>query len=248
MSASKYPTYSLLAPLLYKLLEITLKSNPDNSSTLKNIKSAIASDLQERYGSIRVKRSLLKAAFLDPRFKDMDSYVKIENRCDVIEDVKMELIMKFVGEEIVQDDQENEAMKSSENQSHDESDEPTDSTEPPLKKKCTALSHLLSDIYPPNQQHASQNVTTMEAIESELAFYKGEVCLDIDGDPLQWWKVRATQYRLLSQLARKYISVPATSVKSEEIFSTAGNILTQKRNRLFSLKCSFFNIFHFFKI
>ena len=72
----------------------------------------------------------------------------------------------------------------------------------------------------------------MEAIESKLAFYKGEVCLDIDGDPLQWWKARATQYRLLSQLARKYISVPATSVKSEEIFSTAGNILTQKCNRL----------------
>ena len=110
VSASKYPTYSLLAPLLYKLLEITLKRNPDNSSTLKNIKSAIASDLQERYGSIHVKWSLLKAAFLDPRFKDMDPYVKMENRCyvieDVIEDVKMELIMKFVGEEIVQDGEE----------------------------------------------------------------------------------------------------------------------------------------------
>ena len=71
----------------------------------------------------------------------------------------MELIMKFVDEEIVQDDQENEAMGSSQNQSHDESDEPTDSTEPLLKKKCTALFHLLSDIYLPNQQHASQNVT-----------------------------------------------------------------------------------------
>ena len=71
----------------------------------------------------------------------------------------MELIMKFVDEDIVQDDQENEAMGSSQNQSHDESDEPTDSTEPLLKKKCTALFHLLSDIYLPNQQHASQNVT-----------------------------------------------------------------------------------------
>ena len=127
--------------------------------------SAIASDLQERYGSIDVKRSLLKAPFLDPHFKDLDQYVKIKNRHDVTEDVKMELIMKFVDEEIVQDDQENEAMESSQNQSHDESDEPTDSTEPPLKKKCTAISHLLSDIYLPNQQHASQNVTTMETIE-----------------------------------------------------------------------------------
>ena len=81
--------------------------------------------------------------------------------------------MKLFDEDIVQDDQENE--------DDDESDEPTDSTKPTLKKKCTALSHLLFDIYLPNQQRASQNITKMEAIKSELAFYKGEVCLDIDG-------------------------------------------------------------------
>ena len=78
--------------------------------------SAIASDLQERYGSIDVKRSLLKAPFLGPHFKDLDQYVKIKNRHDVTEDVKMELIMKLVDEEIVQDDQENEATKAMMNQ------------------------------------------------------------------------------------------------------------------------------------
>ena len=71
-------------------------------------------------------------------------------------------------------------------------------------------------------------------IESELAMYRGEANLSIDKSPLQWWKTREKNYPTLSKLARKYIhvAVPATIVKSEEIFSTAGNVLTDKRSRL----------------
>ena len=36
----------------------------------------------------------------------------------------------------------------------------------------------------------------------------------------------------MARLARRYFSIPATSVRSEEIFSVAGNILSEKRNRL----------------
>ena len=59
----KYPAYSLLVPLL----KITFKIDLENSSNLKNIKKAIASDLEEQYCSIQVKRALLKAALLISR-------------------------------------------------------------------------------------------------------------------------------------------------------------------------------------
>ena len=36
----------------------------------------------------------------------------------------------------------------------------------------------------------------------------------------------------MSTLAKRYFCIPATSVHSEEIFSVAGNVLTEKRNRL----------------
>ena len=67
---------------------------------------------------------------------------------------------------------------------------------------------------------------------AEVDRYKGEECIDIDDKPLMWWKIRESQYPLIARLARRYFSIPATSVRSEEIFSVAGNILSEKCNRL----------------
>ena len=69
--------------------------------------------------------------------------------------------------------------------------------------------------------------THLNQVESEILCYNSEDCIDIDEDPLLWWKKRESQYPLMVKLVRKYFSIPATSVRSEEIFSTAGNVLTR---------------------
>ena len=51
-------------------------------------------------------------------------------------------------------------------------------------------------------------------------------------NPLTWWKSRDSCYKYLPLLAQKALSVTATSVASERIFSTAGNIINEKRSRL----------------
>eukprot|EP00057_Strongylocentrotus_purpuratus_P022867 XP_011677341.1 PREDICTED: uncharacterized protein LOC105444585 [Strongylocentrotus purpuratus] len=51
-------------------------------------------------------------------------------------------------------------------------------------------------------------------------------------NPLMWWQGSHKRLPLLQQLARKYLGIPATSVPSEIVFSTAGNIVTAKRNCL----------------
>ena len=51
-------------------------------------------------------------------------------------------------------------------------------------------------------------------------------------DILKWWKSHASVLPLLSNLAKKVLTVPASSSKSERVFSTGGNIVTSKRNRL----------------
>ena len=72
----------------------------------------------------------------------------------------------------------------------------------------------------------------LEYVVAEFNRYKNKECIEIDEKPLVWWKMREDQYPLMANLARRYFSIPATSVRSEEIFSVAGNVLCEKRNRL----------------
>ena len=48
-------------------------------------------------------------------------------------------------------------------------------------------------------------------------------------DPLIWWKDNASKFTFLNRLARKMLCIPASSVPSERIFSTAGLILSKQR-------------------
>ena len=50
--------------------------------------------------------------------------------------------------------------------------------------------------------------------------------------PLQWWATHSYVYPNLSIMARKYLCITATSVPSEQLFSTAGNVVSAKRNAL----------------
>ena len=49
---------------------------------------------------------------------------------------------------------------------------------------------------------------------------------------LTWWKEHAARFPYLSQLARRYLAMPATSASVERLFSVAGQIVTAKRASL----------------
>lgn len=67
---------------------------------------------------------------------------------------------------------------------------------------------------------------------SEWEQYISEPLLHQDCNSLEWWKGKKSQYPILFKLAKSYLAVQATSAASERLFSTAGSILTKKRNRL----------------
>ena len=49
---------------------------------------------------------------------------------------------------------------------------------------------------------------------------------------LNWWKMAAPEYPKLAAVARKLLSIPATSAASESVFRYAGLTVTELRNRL----------------
>jgi hypothetical protein len=50
--------------------------------------------------------------------------------------------------------------------------------------------------------------------------------------PLAWWKAHEREFPILTQMAKDYLTIQATSVPCEQTFSVAGNTITRTRNRL----------------
>jgi hypothetical protein len=73
-----------------------------------------------------------------------------------------------------------------------------------------------------------RNVEYVDEIQTYLALS----LLDEKANPLEWWKINESQFPHLSQMARDYLSIPATSVPSEQSFSVGKNLITDKRNCL----------------
>ncbi|CAB4377038.1 unnamed protein product [Rhizophagus irregularis] len=54
----------------------------------------------------------------------------------------------------------------------------------------------------------------------EIQTYLSLSLMNEETDPLEWWKVNESQFPHLSQMARDYLPIPATSVPSEQSFSS----------------------------
>lgn len=61
---------------------------------------------------------------------------------------------------------------------------------------------------------------------------------------LEWWNIYKKEFPILSELARKFLAIQATSAASEWLFSDAGNIMTAKRT---SMKYDLFETLIFLK-
>ena len=73
--------------------------------------------------------------------------------------------------------------------------------------------------------------------ESEVGRYLSEPLIDFDIQDIEpdyvcWWAKNKMRFPVLAKLAQLHLSAPPTSGPSERLFSTAGDIYDEKRNRL----------------
>ncbi|XP_046724696.1 uncharacterized protein LOC124398485 isoform X1 [Silurus meridionalis] len=85
--------------------------------------------------------------------------------------------------------------------------------QPPPKKKMT-----LAAFFKKNTPVASPHQLEAVKIETELTTYLFTPEVDPDTDPLEWWKRHQPNFPKLSRLAKKNLSVPATSAPFRESF------------------------------
>jgi len=50
--------------------------------------------------------------------------------------------------------------------------------------------------------------------------------------PLQWWKQHEREFPVLARLARKFLSIPASSAEPERTWSAAGYLCSSLRAKL----------------
>ncbi|KAL0159478.1 hypothetical protein M9458_043203, partial [Cirrhinus mrigala] len=71
-------------------------------------------------------------------------------------------------------------------------------------------------------------------IVSQINQYLAEAVMPRSGQPFAYWQANKGRFPALAQAARAYLCSPCTSVDSERLFSTAANVIDDKRNRLTS--------------
>ncbi|XP_076325046.1 E3 SUMO-protein ligase ZBED1-like [Tachypleus tridentatus] len=99
-------------------------------------------------------------------------------------------------------------------------------TEPPVKKPIMSkvLSYVMGDTVDLTEG------SDVSSVEEELADFVREPLRP--PNPLQWWSVYRSRFPSIASVARKYLSIPGTSVPSERTFSTAGLTVSKLRASL----------------
>ena len=113
-------------------------------------------------------------------------------------------------------------------------DNETDAKKPSDEKKpqTRILDGLLSEKADCFVTEVCPAPSPLETVNREILTYKAEPRPNTDEHPLNWWKEHQYRYPFLARLAMALMCTPATSVPSERVFSTAGDIVTQNRARL----------------
>lgn len=97
-------------------------------------------------------------------------------------------------------------------------------------EKSPAPSHPMWSFYSELLTTVNSDAGETSAAD-EVNSYLQEPLLSASSSVLSFWKTKQ-EFPRLRTLARKYLSIPAATVCSERLFSTAGLITDKKRNRL----------------
>ncbi|KFQ08194.1 Zinc finger BED domain-containing protein 1 [Haliaeetus albicilla] len=206
MSASKYPTISMVKPLLHMLLNTTLNIKENDLKEISMAKEVIAKELSTTYQHTpEIDMFLNVATFLDPRYKKLPflsafERQQVENR--VVEEAKS-LLEKPVKKIIIS------------------------STPPPT----SVINNMLAEIFCQTGGVEDQEEWHAQIVE-ELSNFKSQKVLGLNEDPLKWWSDRLALFPVLPKVLQKYWCILATRVFPERLFGSSANVVSAKRNRL----------------
>lgn len=249
LGASRYPTISMVKPLLHMLLNTTLSAQELDSKEVSLAKELIAQELARTYQEApEVDMFLNVATFLDPRYKKLPFLSALERQqveSRVLEEAKGLLEKMQEG-----------GHQSAEEQVYGAPEEPPEkkpappcatapcatapcamppcamTQPPPPPPPSSVINNMLAEIFCPQAGRAEDQEERHAQVLEELSNFKSQKVLGLDEDPLKWWCERQALFPVLPKVLQKYWCVAPTCAPPERLFGPAAAVVRAKRNRL----------------
>ncbi|XP_074608805.1 E3 SUMO-protein ligase ZBED1-like isoform X2 [Acropora palmata] len=185
---------------------IPLATSLEHLTSKIDTEQALALELQAQmrlhFANFRISHPLIMATMLDPRMKKLAFHDSVTPRQGELR------ILQELSELV-----------------------PADSNQDTQTAESSAASGLW-DFFDAQVAKAHSPSKGMTNAKLEVMRFFEEPVLRRNEDPLEWWKTNQSNYPLLSQLAKKYLCVPGSSVPVERLFTQKGELFSRKRNQL----------------
>lgn len=205
LCGENYITGSKVIPLIHCLIK-NCEKIVVNNPTVVQLKSALLDNLQRRFGRMEEIQMLSIATLLDPRFKILHS-----NDAVAVSKAIRTIRLKIL-----------DFKTNSSGSNKDSSDDDTEQAD----NLWSFHKELVSKKASENSEENNERMPT------DLKHFLNQPTIPLQENIFQFWKVHRIMYPHIAKIAEPYLSLVATSVPSERLFSKAGNIMTAKRNRL----------------
>ena len=213
-SSDKGPTLHVVIP---ELISISAKLNTLTRSPPNEIVGevgwALKAELDARFPDCGVNTvEYAVAHFMDPRYKGVA--LKKYDKYNATRDLVVQGLLMLT---------------------HGDGSSPTGTPTPPLvidEDEDDPMAAMLRESYGPNPTKRGPESTMMVEVNCEVDVYVKEPVVPRDSNVLEWWKTNRKKFPFMSRFARKILCVPAASSTSERVFSTAGNIISERRTNL----------------
>ena len=222
--AEKEPTMHRVIERIYSIHYILDEfiQNPANNQHGLGFARELKKQIEKRFPHKGTNNKFRRMAnYLAPHFKGM--HLEEENKMETVkEDIKIEV-----------------------NKMNEDRNDPTldneDNGEPQIMETPSSPnSKLRMKIKQKTNRLRTQNGDDlMSPLQKEFKRFESFSISDKHVNILHWWRDHERVLPLLSKVAKKVFTIPASSSKSERVFSTGGNFVTKKRTRLASKKVEY---------
>ena len=219
ISGEKNATLSKVIPMVNILLDEYSSTEPNETKMVKDCRQLIHDALKKQFDGIESQDTYVTSTILDPRFKNVGFSNK--NKLKAVNQAKYLVLSMAHGDktdENIEDFSDEDDGESSNTKVQVEFND--------LWKKFDAKKVV--------KRSGSRGTDYFkDAVDMEMKKFLSFPKIPRQDCPILWWKKEGSSlYPLLYEAAKKYVPMIATSCPSERAFSAAGNILTQRRNKL----------------